>query len=98
MQKAHFKHILTYTQDYLITNSIFKAEHTHLFIKHIDLKEPHSSSTGKTQIYGFLVPWKFLQWPLHNYVNRWNILEEKIELWIKNLQFFAILHLIAYHS
>jgi len=44
-QKAHFKHTLTYTQDYPNTHTIFKAEHTQFFIKHIDLKEQYPSST-----------------------------------------------------
>jgi len=45
MQKAHFKHTLTYTQDHPITKTILKAKHTFCYIKHIDLKEPHPSST-----------------------------------------------------
>jgi len=47
-QKAHFKHTLTFTQDYPNTQTIFKAEHTQIFIKHIDLKEQYPSSTGST--------------------------------------------------
>jgi len=45
-QKAHFKHTLTYTQDYPNTHTIFEAEHTQFFIKHIDLKEHYPSSTS----------------------------------------------------
>jgi len=56
MQKAHFKHTLTYIQDYPITNTNFKAK-THCYIKHIDLKEPHPSSTISPLFDGDKSPW-----------------------------------------
>jgi len=45
MQKAHFKHTLTYIQDYPSTIIIFKERHALCYIKHIDLKESHPSLT-----------------------------------------------------